>query len=94
MTGCMLSWVFGNFALESSLLMLPKRRVAECVSSSSGVSCKSIYECLPPTPTREYADAEIAARAVMKDILQTPPIETKTPKFAFMFLTPDYLLKS
>ncbi|KAI3858211.1 hypothetical protein MKX03_037794 [Papaver bracteatum] len=38
----------------------------------------------------EYA--EIAACAVMKDILQTPPIETKT-KFTFMFSTPDYLLK-
>lgn len=43
--------------------------------------------------SREYADAEIAIRAVMKRYLAAL-IETKTPKFAFMFLTPDYLSKS
>ncbi|RZC76547.1 hypothetical protein C5167_000661 [Papaver somniferum] len=35
--------------------------VGEWVSSSCGVACNSIYEGLPPIPTREYTDAEIAA---------------------------------
>ncbi|RZC83802.1 hypothetical protein C5167_046586 [Papaver somniferum] len=67
----------GNFALESSLLMLPKIYLRVATTNSS----------------REYADAEIAIRAVMKRYLAAL-IETKTPKFAFMFLTPDYLSKS
>ncbi|RZC83800.1 hypothetical protein C5167_046584 [Papaver somniferum] len=69
-----------------------KRGVGEWVSSSCGVACNSIYEGLPPIPTRECTDAEIAACGVIRDILQTPPIETKTPKLAQ--LQAHYLLKS
>ncbi|KAI4335381.1 hypothetical protein L6164_014028 [Bauhinia variegata] len=40
---------------------------------------------------REYTDEEIASRAVIRDILNTPSVISKTPKIAFMFLTPGSL---
>ncbi|KAI3981199.1 hypothetical protein MKX01_016334 [Papaver californicum] len=84
-------WIIGFISFISVLLIgayiVPPRGYSFCYVFS-GVGCKSISEWLPlSTPTREYSDAEIAARGVIRDILQTPPIRTKTPKLAFMFLT-------
>ena len=39
-------------------------------------------------PSREFTDDEITARVAFKEILKTPPVESKTPKIALMFLTP------
>ncbi|KAI3865808.1 hypothetical protein MKX03_015900 [Papaver bracteatum] len=88
-------WIIALVSFISFLLIgayiVPPRRYSFCYFFSE-VGCKSISEWLPaPTPIRVYSDAEIAARAVIRDILQTPPIQTKTPKIAFMFLTPGTL---
>ncbi|RZC56992.1 hypothetical protein C5167_015830 [Papaver somniferum] len=87
-------WILALISLISVLLIgayiYPPRVYSSCYVFS-GVGCKSISEWLPPTPTREYSDAEIAARGVIRDILLTPPIQTKSPKIAFMFLTPGTL---
>ncbi|XP_062229722.1 glycosyltransferase BC10-like isoform X1 [Phragmites australis] len=45
----------------------------------------------PPEPARVYTDAEIAARAIMRDIIRARPVQSKNPKIAFMFLTPSSL---
>lgn len=45
----------------------------------------------PPEPTRVYTDDEIAARAIMRDIIRSRPVQSKNPKIAFMFLTPSTL---
>ncbi|KAJ3696265.1 hypothetical protein LUZ60_001642 [Juncus effusus] len=45
----------------------------------------------PPAPVRVYTDAEIAFQVVMRDILVAPPVTSKNPKIAFMFLTPGSL---
>nr|AFK47927.1 unknown [Lotus japonicus] len=52
--------------------------------------CKVIADQLPPLPAREYTDDEIASHAVIRDILNTPPV-SQNPKIAFMFLTPGSL---
>lgn len=54
--------------------------------------CKAIIsDWLPPAPMREYTDEEIAARVVIKEILNAPPMQSENPKIAFMFLTPHSL---
>ncbi|RZC86065.1 hypothetical protein C5167_026733 [Papaver somniferum] len=89
-------WVITLISLISIFLIgvyiYPPRGYLSCYVFS-GIGCKSISEWLPPStpPTREYSDAEIAARGVIRDILQAPPLQTKTPKIAFMFLTPGAL---
>ncbi|KAF3447331.1 hypothetical protein FNV43_RR12517 [Rhamnella rubrinervis] len=40
---------------------------------------------------RPLTDDEIASDVVIKEILKTPPVQTRTPKIAFMFLTPGSL---
>ena len=46
----------------------------------------------PSVLSREFTDDEIAARVTFKEILKTPPVQSKTPKkIAFMFLTPASL---
>lgn len=59
------------------------------IFSSKG--CKVITDWLPPAPAREYSDAEIASRIVIREILNTHSVSTKTPKIAFLFLTPGSL---
>ncbi|CAL0325555.1 unnamed protein product [Lupinus luteus] len=67
----------------------PESSSACYVFSSRG--CKSFTDWLPPIPVREYTDEEIAARVVNRDILNSPPIVSKHPKVAFMFLSPGSL---
>ncbi|XP_062178628.1 glycosyltransferase BC10-like isoform X1 [Phragmites australis] len=45
----------------------------------------------PPEPARVYTDDEIAARAIMRDVIRARPVQSKNPKIAFMFLTPSSL---
>lgn len=49
-------------------------------------SCNTFSSWLPP-PARELSDAEIASRVFIKNILNTPSIESNNPKIAFMFLS-------
>ncbi|KAL4397614.1 hypothetical protein AHAS_Ahas01G0209500 [Arachis hypogaea] len=67
----------------------PPHSSTACFFSSRG--CKSISAWLPPVPARVYTDEEIASRAVIRDILSSPPIVSKNPKLAFMFLSPGDL---
>ena len=55
--------------------------------------CKAIIsDWLPPAPTREYTDEEIASRAVIREVLNAPSsIRPENAKVAFMFLTPNSL---
>lgn len=67
----------------------PKNSASCNVFSSRG--CKAIADWLPPVPAREYTDDEIASHVVIRDILNTPPVHSKNPKVAFMFLSPGSL---
>ncbi|KAL2340556.1 hypothetical protein Fmac_008496 [Flemingia macrophylla] len=68
----------------------PPKSSSTCYIFSNS-RCQSIAGWLPPAPAREYTDDEIASRAVIRDILNAPPILSKNPKVAFMFLTPGSL---
>ncbi|XP_024194108.1 glycosyltransferase BC10 [Rosa chinensis] len=70
-----------------AFLYQPQSNAACYIFSSRG--CKAISDWLPPAPAREYNDDEIAARVVIKEILSAPPVQSKNPKIAFMFLTPS-----
>lgn len=67
----------------------PPRSSAACnLFSASGCS---VNERLQSMPVRELTDEETAAEVVIREILKTPPIQSKNPKIAFMFLTPGAL---
>lgn len=67
----------------------PPRSYAACNLFSS-IGC-SMREDIPSAPLRELSDEETAAQVVIREILKTPPIQSKNPKVAFMFLTPGPL---
>ncbi|XP_059634621.1 glycosyltransferase BC10-like isoform X2 [Cornus florida] len=84
------TWIIILVSLVSIFLICayiyPPQNSAACyVFSSNG--CKAFSNWLPPAPTREHTDEEIASRVVIRDILNTPTIESKNPKIAFMFLS-------
>ncbi|BBN68465.1 Core-2/I-branching beta-1,6-N-acetylglucosaminyltransferase family protein [Prunus dulcis] len=67
----------------------PPRSSATCyLFSSSGCT---VFGKDPPGPARELTDDETASDVVVKEILKTPPLQSKNPKIAFMFLTPGTL---
>lgn len=66
----------------------PKSSRACNLFSSSGCA---MHQEIAPVPLRELTDAETAAQVVIREILTTPPIQSKNPKVAFMFLTPGPL---
>ncbi|RWR91512.1 Glycosyl transferase [Cinnamomum micranthum f. kanehirae] len=66
------------------------RHYSACYFFSSS-SCISFKQWLPPSPARVFTDDEIAARVVIRDILNMHPMQSKNPKIAFMFLTPGSL---
>ena len=45
----------------------------------------------PPGPATEPTDDETVSEVVVREILKTPPLQSKNPKIAFMFLTPGTL---
>uniref|UniRef100_A0A2N9IP17 Uncharacterized protein n=1 Tax=Fagus sylvatica TaxID=28930 RepID=A0A2N9IP17_FAGSY len=70
--------------------MYPPQSSAAChVFSSRG--CRSISDWLPPAPAREFTDEELASHVVIRDILNTPPVQSPNSKIAFMFLSPGSL---
>ncbi|KAK4786325.1 hypothetical protein SAY86_003014 [Trapa natans] len=75
--------------LISAYVHPPQSSSACYIFSSRG--CKVLTDWLPPIPSREYTDEEIASRIVIKEILSTPSPETRNPKIAFMFLSPGSL---
>lgn len=87
------TWIIVLVSLVSLFLVCayvyPPQNSAACYIFSSS-SC-TFSNWLPPVPAREFTDEEIAARVVIRDILSTPPVETKKPKIAFMFLSPGSL---
>ncbi|KAL5699495.1 hypothetical protein ACHQM5_030388 [Ranunculus cassubicifolius] len=86
-------WILVLISLVSFLLIgayvYPPRRYAACYIFSSG-GCQTL-EWIPPAPLRDLTDDEMATRVVIQNILLTPPIQSKNPKIAFMFLTPGTL---
>lgn len=87
-------WIIVLVCLVSMFLICayvyPPRGSAACYMLSSR-GCKALSDWLPPDPAREFTDEEMASRVVIKDILNTPPLQTKNPKIAFMFLSPGSL---
>ncbi|KAG6384824.1 hypothetical protein SASPL_153643 [Salvia splendens] len=88
------TWIIVLVSLVSLFLVFayvyPPQNSAACyVFSSRG--CKGMPSWLPPSPVRELTDEEIAARVVIRDILDMPPAIQTTPKIAFLFLTPGAL---
>ncbi|KAG0493270.1 hypothetical protein HPP92_004264 [Vanilla planifolia] len=66
------------------------QRYSTCYFFASSV-CGPFKDWLPPLNSRVLTDEEIAARVVFRDILAVPPVKSKNPKVAFMFLTPGSL---
>ncbi|KAJ4964389.1 hypothetical protein NE237_024328 [Protea cynaroides] len=87
-------WIIVLVCFVSLLLIgayiYPPQSSGTCyIFSSNG--CKTFSDWLPPIPAREFTDEERAARVVIRDILRTPPVQSKNAKIAFMFLTPGSL---
>lgn len=90
-------WIIVLVSMVSVFLICayiyPPQSSASCyILSSRG--CKAIIsDWLPPIPTREYTDEEVASRVVIREILHAPlpPIQSENPKIAFMFLIPNSL---
>ncbi|PKA65811.1 hypothetical protein AXF42_Ash017336 [Apostasia shenzhenica] len=68
----------------------PKQYASSCYLLSSKV-CGHLEYWLPPVPTRILTDDELTARVITKDILSMTKVPSKSPKIAFMFLTPGSL---
>ncbi|KAE8711268.1 putative Eukaryotic aspartyl protease family protein [Hibiscus syriacus] len=87
-------WIIFFVSLVSLFLVCayiyPPQGSAACyVFSSRG--CKVLTNWLPPSPTRESSEEEIASQVVIRDILNIPTVLSKKSKIAFMFLTPSSL---
>lgn len=86
-------WIIVLLSMVSLFLvcayMYPPHTRGACYMFSSR-GCK-FSDWLPPTPVRELTDEEIASRVVIRDILNTPPVQSKNSKIAFLFLTPGPL---
>ncbi|KAI8019788.1 hypothetical protein LOK49_LG04G02990 [Camellia lanceoleosa] len=72
--------------LICSYIYPPHNSAACYVFPSNG--CNGFSQWMPPPPSREFTDDEIASRVVIRDILNMPPIQSKNPKIAFVYLTP------
>lgn len=85
-------WIVALVCMVSLFLIVVYRHApgssAACnLFSSRGCS----IEELASVRNRELSDEETAAQVVIREILKTPPIHSKNPKVAFMFLTPGPL---
>ncbi|KAH7573988.1 hypothetical protein JRO89_XS03G0235500 [Xanthoceras sorbifolium] len=74
--------------LISAYVYPPRSSTACYIFSSRG--CTMLEQPEPP-PSRELSDNENIAQVVIKELLKAPPVQSKTPKIAFMFLTPGAL---
>ncbi|XP_042991033.1 glycosyltransferase BC10-like isoform X4 [Carya illinoinensis] len=83
--GLILTWTIVLVSLASIFLFgvyihPPRSSIACSVFSSGGCAVPEQH------PSQELSDDQIAARVVLKEILKIPPIQSKNPKIAFMFL--------
>ncbi|XP_076908464.1 glycosyltransferase BC10-like [Bidens hawaiensis] len=83
------TWIIMLLSLVCMFLVVayiypPQTSTACYIFSASG--CQTLSSWLPPA-VRELSDDEFAARVVIDNILNTPPVESKNPKIAFMFLS-------
>ena len=84
----LVSYLVIIFLIAALLVNLP-RSAGECsLFPSRGCVITTMFKQPPYVPSREFTDDEIAARVAFKEILKTPPAQSKTQKIAFMFLTP------
>ncbi|CAH9087600.1 unnamed protein product [Cuscuta europaea] len=88
------TWIIVLISLVSFFLICayvyPATNSATCFLFSSR-GCKNHFDWLPPDPARELTDQEIASHVVIRDILDAPAASPKSPKIAFLFLTPGAL---
>ncbi|MQL73309.1 hypothetical protein Taro_005651 [Colocasia esculenta] len=68
----------------------PQRHHPSCYFFATSF-CTSFKDWLPPLPSRQITDEEIASHVVFRDILSLPSIHYTNPKIAFLFLTPGTL---
>ncbi|KAK1420872.1 hypothetical protein QVD17_22799 [Tagetes erecta] len=83
------TWIIVLVSLVCMFLVVayiyPPQTSSACyIFSASG--CQTLSSWLPPS-VRELSDDEVAARVVISNILNTPPMKSKNPKIAFMFLS-------
>ena len=87
-------WIIALACVVSIFLITayfyPSQSSSTCYLFSSP-NCSGMFGKSPPTPTRELTDDETASEVVVKEILKTPPLQSKNPKIVFMFLTPGTL---
>ncbi|KAI7746600.1 hypothetical protein M8C21_010204 [Ambrosia artemisiifolia] len=87
------TWIISLVSLVCVFLVVayiyPPQDSTACYIFSSS-SCRMISRWRPP-PERELSEEETTARVVIKNLLNTPSIQTKNPKIAFMFLSPGSL---
>ncbi|KAJ0250992.1 hypothetical protein HA466_0133950 [Hirschfeldia incana] len=62
-------------------------KTSSCNVLSSARGCEDALSALLPAHIRKLTIKEIAARAVVRDILRTPSLVTQNSKIAFLFLT-------
>lgn len=89
-------WVVLTISVTSMLLICTHMFQRHSKSSSchglfSNRGCEDALSSWLPVHVRKFTDEEIAARAVVRDILRTPPLLTENSKIAFLFLTPGTL---
>ncbi|CAN7014528.1 unnamed protein product [Brassica rapa subsp. trilocularis] len=78
-------WLVLSVSVFSMLLICTRMSPRHSNNSSKALSSWL------PVHVRKHTDEEVAARAVVRDILKTPPFVTENSKIAFLFLTPGTL---
>uniref|UniRef100_M4DRJ5 Uncharacterized protein n=1 Tax=Brassica campestris TaxID=3711 RepID=M4DRJ5_BRACM len=78
-------WLVLSVSVFSMLLICTRMSPRHSNNSSKALSSWL------PVHVRKHTDEEVAARAVVRDILKTPPVVTENSKIAFLFLTPGTL---
>ncbi|RID50859.1 hypothetical protein BRARA_H01561 [Brassica rapa] len=67
--------------------LFPRHGKSSSCGLSSSRGCENALSALLPAHIRKLTIKEIAARAVVRDILRTPSFITQNSKIAFLFLT-------
>ncbi|PWA96696.1 core-2/I-branching beta-1,6-N-acetylglucosaminyltransferase family protein [Artemisia annua] len=87
------TWIIVLLSMVCMFLVVaylyPPQTSSACYIFSAS-SCETFTSWLPPA-LRQLSDEEIASHVVISNILNTPPMPTKNPKIAFMFLSPGSL---
>ena len=87
------TWIIVLLSMVCMFLVIaylyPPQTSSACYIFSAS-SCQTFTSWLPPA-LRQLSDEEIASHVVISNILNTPPMPTKNPKIAFMFLSPGSL---